>query len=156
MTIITKASSKAYFTTGATPTQTQFGDMIDSYLGLGNESQQIVSGQVVFNGGFLAVMNNQFSGATYKVTAGDAGRTVVFFNSASGACKLKNDASVGFSCEIIQQGAGQITVVASTGGTLQNRSSQTKTAGQYAAVRVVCIANSAGNNAIFNLAGDTG
>lgn len=48
MSIITKASAKAYFTTGAYPTQGQFADTIDSYLGLGETALQAVSGPVAF------------------------------------------------------------------------------------------------------------
>lgn len=40
MTAITKTSAKAYFVTGAFPTQSNFADMIDSYLGLAETSAQ--------------------------------------------------------------------------------------------------------------------
>lgn len=43
MTAITKTSAKAYFQTGLYPTQSQFGDMIDSYLGLAESSAQAIA-----------------------------------------------------------------------------------------------------------------
>jgi hypothetical protein len=48
MTIITKASAKLYFVTGAFPTQNNFADTIDSYLGL-NEGNQTIGGPVTFS-----------------------------------------------------------------------------------------------------------
>ncbi|MES1988552.1 MAG: hypothetical protein V4440_11090, partial [Pseudomonadota bacterium] len=47
MSIITKASAKNYFLTGAFPTQAQFADTIDSYLGLGEIGSQTIGGPVV-------------------------------------------------------------------------------------------------------------
>lgn len=49
MTIITKTSAKKYFLTGAFPTQGQFADTIDSYLGLGESGNQTVGGPITFS-----------------------------------------------------------------------------------------------------------
>jgi hypothetical protein len=42
----------------------------------------------------------------------------------------------GFNCEVIQAGAGQVTCAADSAGTMNNRQSFTKTAGQYAVMSV--------------------
>lgn len=67
MSIITKASAKTYFVTGAYPTQGQFADTIDSYLGLGETSLQTVSGNVNFFAG-IQVSGNQVGTAAYANT----------------------------------------------------------------------------------------
>lgn len=64
MSIITKASAKQYFTTGAYPTQGNFADTIDSYLGLGETTLQTVSGQVNFAAGIKVSGNNIGTAAT--------------------------------------------------------------------------------------------
>ena len=46
----------------------------------------------------------------------------------------------GFNCLIVQKGAGQITF-STSGTTLINRQSHSKTAGQYAVVSIVNIGN---------------
>jgi hypothetical protein len=55
-----------------------------------------------------------------------------------------------FSCTLLQLNTGQVTVSPS-GATLNNRSSQTKTAGRYAAVSIIPVGTDS-----YVLAGDTG
>ncbi len=57
----------------------------------------------------------------------------------------------GFNCLLVQKGAGQVTISAGTGVTVVNRSSETKTAGQYATVSVINIGSEQ-----YILSGDTG
>lgn len=82
MSIITKTSAKQYFQTGDFPTQSQFADMIDSYVGLGETSAQN-----------LATLNitTMLSATTANVTTFTATNavinntaTIIGFMSASG------------------------------------------------------------------------
>ena len=57
----------------------------------------------------------------------------------------------GFNCLVVQKGAGQVTLSAASGVTIVNRSSETKTAGQYAILSVVNIGSDT-----FIISGDTG
>jgi len=104
--------------------------------------------------GFKANFNNQ-TGTTYELVATDTGKTVTCTNASAITVTLPNDLAIGFECEVIQGGAGQVTFSAEAGGALNNRSSHTKIAGQHGAVRVKVTANSGGTSAQWNLAGDT-
>jgi hypothetical protein len=77
-------------------------------------------------------------------------------NSASGVTvTLSNNLEEGFSCGFSQMGAGQVTFSAQAGGTLLNRQSHTKTAGQNAPVSILVVANTTGTAAQLLLGGDT-
>ncbi len=104
--------------------------------------------------GFLTTFNNQ-TGTTYTMASTDTGKTVTFNNASAITVTLPNSLAIGFTCECIQLGAGQVTFSAGSGATLQNRQSQTKIAGQYGATRLAVTANSGGTAAVYNLAGDT-
>lgn len=104
--------------------------------------------------GFRTSINAQ-TGTTYTLVAGDTGRTITCTNAGAITVTLPNSLGAGFTCEIIQGGAGQVTLSAAGGATLQNRQSHTKIAGQYGAIRLAVTANSGGSAAIYNLAGDT-
>lgn len=81
MSIITKASAKAYFQTGLYPSQGNYADMIDSYLGLGEAVLQTVSGQVNFAGGVQVSGNQVGTGAYYNV--GTSPNNIVQLNGSS-------------------------------------------------------------------------
>lgn len=104
--------------------------------------------------GFKATLNNQ-TGTTYTLDASDTGKTVTFNNASAITVTLPNSFDIGFTCECIQLGAGAVTFTPASGASRQNRQSHTKTAGQYAAARLVVTANSGGSAAVYNLAGDT-
>src|SRR5262249_2014488 len=77
---------------------------------------------------YSATFNNQ-TGTTYTLTSTDTGKTLTFNNASAITVTLPNSLAVGFTCECIQLGAGQVTFSAAAGATLNNRSSQTKIAG---------------------------
>ena len=115
-----------------------------------------VSGNLSGSGtisGFDANLNDQ-TGA-YTLASSDNGK-VVTINSAS-AVTLTIDANLGdgFNCLVVQKGSGQVTIAAATGVSVVNRSSETKTANQYAVVSIINIGNN-GSNDIYILSGDTG
>jgi hypothetical protein len=105
--------------------------------------------------GFRALIATD-SGVSRTLATTDTGTTIYFSGSSAITVTLPNNMPVGFTVEIIQGGAGQITFTPASGATLDNRQSQTKTYGQHAAVRLIVVANAGGTAAIYNLAGDTG
>lgn len=91
----------------------------------------------------LRRVNGQ-TGTTYTITAGDLARLVSITNGSAITVTLPSNGAGGifdgFECEVYQGGAGQITF--STSATLRNQSSHTKTAGQYAVVKLRFLASS--------------
>jgi len=97
---------------------------------------------------------NLQTGTTYTLQASDDGGVVDIANAAAITVTLPQGLSVGFSCMVVQSGAGQITFVGSGGAILRQRSSQTKTAGQWAGVTLEIRANVGGTAAEYVLIGD--
>tara|TARA_R100001086_G_C11832109_1_gene256854 strand:- start:1316 stop:1804 length:489 start_codon:yes stop_codon:yes gene_type:complete len=97
---------------------------------------------------FDASVNEQ-TGTSYTLQASDLGKIVKLTHGSAITVTLPNNLGLGFTCTVIQYGAGQITFSTSS-STLYNRQSHTKTAGQYAVVSLIsCVAD------VFVLAGDT-
>ena len=96
------------------------------------------------------------TGTTYTLAAADCGTTVRFTSGSAITVTLPNSLSAGCHVAVVQDGAGQITFSAAGGGSLQNRQSHTKTAGQYAGVGLSVNDNSGGSAAAWRLFGDTG
>jgi hypothetical protein len=114
----------------------------------------LVPQQWIYGTQLLGVMNNQ-TGTAYEFTGPDNGKTVIFSNAAAIIASLRNDSGLGWNALVHQSGAGQVSLVAEAGATLRNRQNQFKTAGQYAMVSILCISNTAGNNAVYVIGGDT-
>lgn len=104
--------------------------------------------------GYAANVNAQ-TGTTYTLQASDAGKMVTLSNASAITVTLPNSLSAGFVCSWAQKGAGQVTFTAAGGGTLNNRSGHTKSAGQYALGTLYVDANAGGSAAIYYLGGDT-
>lgn len=138
------------------------GSSVDNTLprfdGTGGKTLQasgiVVSDANEINGFLVSLVSD--SGTTRTLSSSDTGKTIRFTSASAVTVTLPNDLPVGFVCEIIQGAAGQVTFSAASGASINNRQSHTKTAGQYAAVRVVVVSNSGGASAVYNLAGDTG
>jgi hypothetical protein len=112
----------------------------------------VASGTVDLGGNkledFDASINEQ-TGTAYTLLAGDNGKVIKFTNGSAITLTLPSGLGLGFNCSVIQYGAGQITFTTS-GSTLYNRQSHTKTAAQYAVTGLVsCVAD------VYVLAGDT-
>jgi hypothetical protein len=88
--------------------------------------------------------------ANYTTVAADAGLTI---NSTSTAITvtISNTLSAGQRIDFIQTGAGQITFAAGSGVTLNSKGAKLKTAGQYSAATVICLASGS-----YVLIGDLG
>ena len=116
------------------------------------DAVKVSSGAVDLGGdtllNFDASVNEQ-TGTSYTLQASDLGKIVKLTNGSAITVTLPNNLGIGFTCTVIQYGAGQITFSTSS-STLYNRQSHTKTAGQYAVVSLIsCVAD------VFVLAGDT-
>ncbi|MDA0326962.1 MAG: hypothetical protein O3C41_07675, partial [Bacteroidetes bacterium] len=101
------------------------------------------SGDVTSSGGsisgFDAALNDQ-TGTSYSLTSSDNGKVVTLNNASAVTLTVPSGLGDGFNCLIVQKGAGQITF-STSGTTLINRQSHSKTAGQYAVVSIVNIGN---------------
>lgn len=87
--------------------------------------------------------------ADYTLTPDDNGG-IIGINSGTGkAVTVPQFLPIGFNCEVVQLGAGQVTFNTSS-TTVSNRSSHTKTAGQYARVSLCSLTAD-----VFILSGDT-
>jgi hypothetical protein len=104
--------------------------------------------------GYRAHRNAQI-GTTYTLDASDAGKVVQLTNASAITLTVPNSLPVGWSCTLLQGGAGQVTVTAGSGATHRQRQSHTKLAGQYAVGLITVIANSGGSAAEYVLGGDT-
>ncbi len=78
--------------------------------------------------------------ANYTLALGDNGK-ILTFNSATDLTLTVPSLAAGFNCMVVQTGAGKVTFSAS-GTTISNRSSYTKTAGQYAIATIVALTSS--------------
>lgn len=109
MAIITKASAKLYFLTGAFPTQNQFADTIDTYLGLGEAGLQTVAGAVAFQSGVIVSGNSNFINGV-KVSGN----------------QIQNAAYKKLGTVIIDDGSGNLTIGAGQVTTAMLASSNSK------------------------------
>ena len=116
------------------------------------DAVKVSSGAVDLGGNTLLNFDasvNEQTGTSYTLQASDLGKIVKLTNGSAITVTLPNNLGIGFTCTVIQYGAGQITFSTSS-STLYNRQSYTKTAGQYAVVSLIsCVAD------VFVLAGDT-
>lgn len=126
MTTVTKTSAKAYFTTGAYPTQSQFGDFIDSCIFSAESSAQSIAtlnittklSAVAANITTVsAVVGGMLTGSLPNPTLSLSQIT----NSLSGDVNLNNTGSY-FDGPVIAQGttgtwfaSGKVTLTDSTG-----------------------------------------
>jgi len=75
--------------------------------------------------------SNTQTGTTYTLVDADHGKLVTLNNASAITLTVPSGLRSDFECAVLQLGAGQATFTASS-TTLNNRSSYTKTAGQYA------------------------
>jgi hypothetical protein len=89
------------------------------------------------------------------VSSVDTGRILETTSGSAVSLTLAATAAVGTQLTVVQNGAGQITFASTGSGTVVNRQSHTKSAGQNAAVDLYVRANSGGSAAVWVLSGDT-
>ena len=98
--------------------------------------------------GFDATLNDQ-TGTAYTIVASDAGKVITCNNGSAVTVTVPASLGAGFTCSVVQKGAGQVTFSASS-TTINNRQSHTKIAGQHGVATLVSTASD-----VFVLAGDT-
>ena len=97
---------------------------------------------------------NAQTGTTYTLVSGDVGKLVTLTNSAAIAVTVPTGiASVGQRIDLAQLGAGQVTVGAGSGVTI-NSTPTAKLRTQYSAATLICTATTATPTATFLLVGD--
>jgi hypothetical protein len=96
------------------------------------------------------------SGSTsINLNSADTGQIFETTSGSAVSITLAASAAVGTSITLTQAGAGQVTFAAASGGSLRNRQSHTKTAGQWGVVSLYVRTNSGGSAAEWVLSGDT-
>jgi hypothetical protein len=97
---------------------------------------------------------NAQTGTTYTLVAGDVGKLVTLTNSAAIAVTVPTGiATVGQRIDLAQLGAGQVTVSAGSGVTI-NSTPTAKLRTQYSAATLICTATTATPTATYLLVGD--
>lgn len=82
---------------------------------------------------------NTQSGTAYTLIDTDNGRVVAFTSGSAVTLTVPSGLGAGFSCSVVQYGAGQVTVATGAGATLRVRASANKTAGQYAVASILSV-----------------
>lgn len=95
-----------------------------------------------------SVTVNPQTGTTYTLVAGDNGVVVTLSNASAITVTVPSGLGANFACELIQIGAGQVTVAAS-GVTLNSYGGLVKLIGQHAAATLVAYVSN-----VFNLSGN--
>lgn len=101
---------------------------------------ELTSGRVIEAKGYTLGSEGTVTeaGTSKTLSANDNGK-VIYCTSGSAVTITTDDGlGAGFSCAIIQGGAGQITVAQGAGTTLVGYASLFKTSGQYAVVGLFC------------------
>lgn len=79
--------------------------------------------------------------ANYTIVAGDVNKLIRLTGADNRTFTIDDVLSVGQRIDFLQDGAGQITFAAGSGATLQSDDGKLKTAAQYVAVSVFCVAS---------------
>lgn len=83
--------------------------------------------------GFAKVVTS----TTYTLLAADHGKHIFFQNSSAITVTVPSGLGTHFSCRIVQDSTGQVTVAAGSGVTLNAYSGWVKTAGQHAGATLI-------------------
>ena len=95
----------------------------------------------------LTIIDN--AGAAITLANTDNNAVIRCTSASSATITVPSTLSAGFSCMVIQAGAGQITIAAGAGTTLNSFGALVKTAGQHAPASIIQIAA-----ATYNLSGN--
>lgn len=106
-----------------------------------------------FNGNSISNFNASISGdnsTAYTLSDSDSGKLLILNHANEITVTPPTGLSIGFNCSFLQAGQGAIKFAAPEGGTINNRLSHTRTAGQYGMVTFICY-----ESKTFILSGDT-
>jgi len=94
----------------------------------------------VFSGLTKATINSQ-TGTTYTLVLADAGKTIDLNNASSITLTVPLNSSVaypvGTRIDIVQSGAGQVTIAATGGVTINSKGAALKITGQWSAATLI-------------------
>ena len=97
---------------------------------------------------------NTQTGTSYTLQASDSGKVVELNNASAITVTVPNSLPAGFNCILAQIGAGQVTVQAGSGATLNAYpSGGVKTPGQWGETSLRIRANSGGSAAVAVMGG---
>lgn len=148
------ASNNLSDVASATTSRTNLGLGTAATKAVGTADTNVIavsSGAVDLGGntisGFDATLNDKTD--SYTLLASDAGKVVVMNKGSAVNLTVPASLGAGFTCSVVQKGAGQVTFVASS-TTINNRQTHTKIAGQHGVATLISTADN-----VFVLAGDT-
>jgi hypothetical protein len=100
----------------------------------------VTSGPVTADAYILSSAGISAKAASYTLVATDNGKTITMNVASANNLTVPASLAVGFSCTVIQLGAGQTTIVASS-TTLNSYQGYLKISGQYGSVSIVSYAS---------------
>ena len=115
---------------------TKSGNDISFTTGNISTTGNLTGGSASTLSGFAANINSITTGTTYSLLPTDNGKIININVSGAFTLTVPSLLPVGFNCTIVQYGAGQITL-ATSGTTLKNRNSYTKSAGQFSIITII-------------------
>jgi hypothetical protein len=83
--------------------------------------------------------NPTVDSTTYTLHARHNGTIIVSTQASAGSIVFTSVLTAGFSCQIIQMGAGVITVTAGSGATVNGLSGTVVTGGQYGGATIIAV-----------------
>lgn len=126
---------------------------VSGNVGIGTSTPAVkldVSGSIIADVEISGAVGSEITSTSYSLSADDRGKTLLFSSSATQGITCSSGLNVGYNATFIQMGSGQLELSASSGVSILNRQSHTKSAGLYAAVSIVIVSTDA-----YVLAGDT-
>jgi len=105
---------------------------------MGQSALTLVRGPKGDPGEFSASLNDQ-TGTSYTLQDSDKGKLVTLSNASPITLNVPAGLATGFFCNILQKGAGQVTITAIS-TTVHNADSATKTEKQWALASIIQIA----------------
>jgi len=108
----------------------------------------------VINSNQITAGFNDQVGTSYTMLASDYGKALTFTNAGAITVTLPNSLPKGWNVIVYQGGAGQVTFNPASGASMAQRLAKNRTAGQYALVTLMVMANTSGTNALYVLGGD--
>jgi len=97
---------------------------------------------------------NTQTGTTYTLQASDKGKVVELSNAAAIVHLLPNNLPVGWSCTIVQAGAGQVTLSAQATGSMRQAGGYTKLRAPWAQASLYVRSNAGGSSAEWVVSGE--
>lgn len=98
-------------------------------------------------------INNQ--GDDYTLTIADLNRCVPIDSGSGEVVTLPEDLPIGFECDVVRLGTGTVTFNTAGGASFVAKTSHDEVGPRYGRVKVLVIANSGGNAAVYLISGDT-